>query len=183
MVHLVQFGVPGWIGRFRAIDHRARRRGCRVVCRTPRGLETGTVLKVLAEDLINGDNECFGELLRRLTPDDRMISERIDRFRDRAFTACAEMLRQRGSEAVLVDVEQLFDGQSLYFYFLGEVSEELSALTDDLAETWEAKVRFRKFTERLIEGCGPDCGTGTSGCGTSGCGSCSLRGGCSTAAP
>jgi cell fate regulator YaaT (PSP1 superfamily) len=181
MMHLVQFGVPGWVGRFRAADGRVRRRGCQVVLRTPRGLETGAVLRPASDSAAAGS--CDGELLRRLTPDDRLIVARIERFRDRAFQACSELLRQRGLPAVLVDVEQLFDGQSLYFYFLGEVTDELSALTDELAEAWEAKVRFRRFTERLIEGCGPDCGTGASGCGTTGCGSCALRGGCATPVP
>src|SRR2546430_11543646 len=47
----------------------------------------------------------------------------------------------------------------LFFYFLGDVTPELEAYTGRLAETYEANVQFRKFTETLIEGCGPGCGT------------------------
>lgn len=188
MIHLVQIGVVGWIGRFRAEDRRERKRGCQVVCRTDRGLEIGTVLTALSDSRREGNlvvesgaasnGDCDGLLLRRMTPDDRLILTRIEKFRDRAYSACSDLIRQRGLSAVLVDVEHLFDGQSLYFYFLGEVTEELSSLTGELAETWEAKVQFRKFTERLAEGCGPDCGTGASGCGAGGCGSCALKTGC-----
>ncbi len=191
MIHLVQIGVIGWIGRFRAEDRRERKRGCQVVCRTERGLEIGTVLTAIngtsTANITTGESDaatnenCDGQLLRRMTPDDRLILQRIERFRDRAWSACSDLIRQRGLPAVLVDVEHLFDGQSLYFYFLGEVTGELSALTGELAETWEAKVRFRKFTERLAEGCGPDCGTGESGCGSGGCGTCSLKTACKTA--
>lgn len=191
MIHLVQIGVVGWIGRFRAVDRREHRRGYQVVCRTDRGLEIGIVLTAIhgestpidvnSDPDLGADKSCDGQLLRRMTPDDRLILHRIERFRDRAWSACTDLIRQRGLSAILVDVEHLFDGQSLYFYFLGDVSDELSALTDELAETWEAKVRFRKFTQRLAEGCGPDCGTGESGCGVSGCGSCALVSGCKSA--
>ena len=60
---------------------------------------------------------------------------------------------------MLVDVEHLFDGQSLFFYFLGDTTPELDALTGELAEIYEAQVQFRKFTDTLTAGCGPGCGT------------------------
>ena len=84
------------------------------------------------------------------------------------------MLAERGLAAVLMDVELLFDGASLYFYFLGDVSPEVERLTDELAEAYEAKVQFRRFTEAVVEGCGPDCGTeAAAGCGD-GCSTCGL---------
>ena len=83
-----------------------------------------------------------------------------------------------------MDAELLFDGKSLFFYFLGDVNGELESVTQELAETYESKVQFRKFTDAVITGCGPGCGTEeASGCSTGGgCGSCSLAGGCSTKA-
>ena len=177
MNHLVQIGVLGSIGRFRALDMRQRQRGTQVVCRTERGLEIGSVLKPLHE--ADTESDCDGELLRQVTPDDRLIINRIDRFRDRAFNACQGLLAERGLQATLVDVGHLFDGQSLYFYFLGEVSEQVNQLTAELAEAYEAKVKFRKFSQTLAEGCGPECGTKEGGgCGTSGCGSCPVRTAC-----
>ncbi len=186
MIHLVQIGVLGHIGRFTAADGRRRQPGCAVICRTRRGLEAGTVLKALEPEspfAVPGDDACDGQLVRRVTPDDRLILKRIERFRDRAFEACTELIRQHRLPAVLMDAEQLFDGQTLYFYFLGEVTDDLNRLTDELAETWEARVRFRQFTERLSQGCGPDCGTGAAGCGTRGCSTCSLQSGCRTGSP
>jgi hypothetical protein len=89
-------------------------------------------------------------------------------------------LRVNSIPAVLVDVEHLFDGQGLFFYFLGNVPPEVELLTDRLAEAYETKVQFRKFTETLIEGCGPGCGTeevkGRGGCET--CSSCAVAGAC-----
>jgi hypothetical protein len=79
---------------------------------------------------------------------------------------------------LLVDVEHTFDGESVYFYFLGEITPELEALTEELGAVYARKVRFKKFSETLANGCGPNCGTGEGSCSPSGCASCSLSGGC-----
>ena len=178
MIHLVQIGVLGSIGRFSAVDRRLRKRGCRVICRTTRGLEVG---HVLSNQSSQQNTESDGELLRQVTPEDDLLISRIDRFRDKAFTACQKLLNERNLSAVLVDVEHLFDGQSLYFYFLGNVSPQVNALTAELAETYEAKVKFRKFSETLANGCGPDCGTKEGGgCGDGGCSTCPVKAACKT---
>ena len=79
-----------------------------------------------------------------------------------------------------MDVELLFDGQSIFFYFLGDPPPGLDLCIDELAETYDAKVQFRKFTEAVTQGCGPDCGTETaSGCGDA-CHSCAIAGDCAT---
>lgn len=171
VVHLVRYSLAGTPGNFAAVDHRHYQRGTEVVCRTARGLEVGEVVCQLDDW---DDAELDGELLRQMGREDLAIAERLSRYRDRAFTACEALLRERNLSATLVDVEHLFDGQSIWFYFLGEVGPEVEALTDELAEVYESKVKFRKFADKLANGCGPDCGTGAS-CGD--CGSCAV-GGC-----
>ncbi len=173
-VHLVQFGIFGAIGRFRSVDRRHHKRQTRVICRTDRGLEVGTVLAM--DDSANRSDGA-GDLLRRVTPEDDLLINRIERFRDRAFEACRLLIENRGIQATLVDVEHLFDGQSVFFYFLGDVPAELESLTSELAQAYEAKVKFRKFADTLANGCGPDCGTGI-GCGSEACQSCGVRTAC-----
>ena len=174
--HLVQVGLFGHVGRFRTVDQRAHSRDARVICRTARGLEVGRVLT--SESAADSTSPIDGELLRPVSSDDELIIQRMERFRDRAFNACAQLVQEHGFSATLVDVEHLFDGQNLFFYFLGEVSPELEKLTETLADTYEAKVKFRKFAETLANGCGPDCGT-KDACGSNGnCQSCALKGAC-----
>ncbi len=175
----------GAIGSFRALDQRVHARDARVVCRTARGLEVGTVVCSMQEgesgSQLGNQLESDGELLRGVGTEDELILDRLERFRDRAFLACSEALAKRSLDATLVDVEHLFDGESLYFYFLGEVDDRLDELTSELAETYERKVRFKKFAETLAAGCGPGCGTTASQCGTGGaggCGNCELKGSC-----
>jgi cell fate regulator YaaT (PSP1 superfamily) len=164
----------GLVGRFGTADGVLHPRRCRVIVRTTRGLEVGEVLTLSGE---SGDID--GPLLRRVTVQDELLIQRIERRKDEAYTACVQLLEKRGIGAILMDVEHLFDGQSLFFYFLGDVTPELEALTAELADVYEAKVQFRRFTETLTAGCGPDCGTENStGCATGGCSSCALTATC-----
>jgi hypothetical protein len=71
----------------------------------------------------------------------------------------------------------------LYFYFLGEVTPALEAVTEELATAYETKVQFRRFAETLTHGCGPGCGTDQaqgSGCSDGACTSCALAGACAS---
>jgi cell fate regulator YaaT (PSP1 superfamily) len=170
---LVRVGVLGQVGRFSAVDGVPYERGARVVCRTRRGLEVGEVLShVEAPRSFDAD----GALLRRITVEDDLLLTRLERNKDDAYAACTTLLAERGIPAVLMDVEHLFDGRSLYFYFMGEVTPEVEALTAELATVYDTAVQFRKFADTLTEGCGPGCGTAEA---VNGCGS---PGGCSTCA-
>src|SRR4051812_44943310 len=154
--HYVRVGLLGSVGRFAAADRRRYARGARVVCRTSRGLEVGEVLSSADQA---GEQSCDGTLLRRVTVEDDLLIARLEKNRDQAYQACTLRLAERGSSAVLVDVEHLFDGQSLYFYFLGDGGPELDALTAELADAYEAKAQLQKFADTLTAGCGPNCGT------------------------
>jgi cell fate regulator YaaT (PSP1 superfamily) len=168
-----------------SVDGQRQARGARVVCRTPRGLEIGEVLSPVDEatlpaDAANGGVP-LGTVLRRMTVEDELLLARIEKHKHEAFVACERQLVERGIPAVLLDAEHLFDGQSLLFYFLGESTPELDALTRELAETYDAHVQFSKFAETLTAGCGPGCGTAEAegaGCGTGGCSTCSVLGAC-----
>lgn len=182
--HLVRYGVMGVVERFAAIDGAAYARGTRVVCRTPRGLEAGEVLGAAADPAgrSHGLSAIRGQILRRIGVEDELLIDRLNRKRDRAFSDCENLLQARGIDAVLVDVEQLFDGETLLFYFLGETTPELDALTAELRETYSTAVEFRQFADTLEHGCGPGCGTeeaAGNGCGTSGgCSTCAVVAAC-----
>jgi cell fate regulator YaaT (PSP1 superfamily) len=171
----------GQVGRFTAVDAVRYPRHSRVVVRTKRGLEVGDVLTP-PDDRDEHRDFADGEILRGMTVQDDLLHARLEKHRQEAYAACAKLLTSSGERAVLVDVEHLFDGQGLFFYFLGDVTPKLETFTERLANTYEAKVQFRKFSEALIEGCGPGCGTeeakGRGGCET--CTSCAVAGACGT---
>lgn len=174
--YFVQVGCFGQVGRFEPADAAAYQRGNKVVVRTSRGLEVGNVMTSTNEPC---EGQPDGRVLRPVTPEDELLIKRLEQRRNEAVKSCAQLLLDHGCTDVLMDAELLLDGNSLFFYFLGEVSSQAESLTGQLAEAYEQKAQVRRFTETLIEGCGPNCGTedGT-GCGTS-CVSCAVAGACS----
>ncbi len=179
----VRVGVLGQVGRFRARDGQRYRRGARVICRTQRGLETGQVLVAASQAAsleTPGLETLDGGILRRCTVEDELLLTRLEQNRREAYDACTKLVAERGLSAVLVDVEHLFDGRSLYFYFLGPVSPEVDAITQELATVYDAEVQFRAFSDAVQQGCGPDCGTeNAAGCGSS-CASCAIGPACNS---
>lgn len=174
--HLVRIGVLGHVGRFSPADGTGYPRASRVICRTNRGLEVGEVLSI--DGRHQSHQSADGSILRGVTVEDELLLTRLEKNRDDAYRACTESLAERGIAAMLMDVEHLFDGQAIYFYFLGDVTPEIDSITHDLAEVYESKVQIRKFTESLTDGCGPDCGTeAAEGCGTN-CATCAVVAAC-----
>ncbi|MCA9213433.1 MAG: hypothetical protein KDB27_10235 [Planctomycetales bacterium] len=173
--HFVRVGVLGHVGRFESSDGAIHPRGRRVICRTRRGLELGEVLSVsTTDDTLSSD----GNLLRAVTVEDELLIARMERNRADAYDECVRRLEQRNISVPLMEVEHLFDGQTIYFYFLGEVTPDIELLTSELAEAYETKVQFRDFADAVERGCGPDCGTESAeGCGT-GCSSCAVAMAC-----
>lgn len=179
--YLVRIGQFGRVGRFRAAGAGTYSRAMRVVCRTDRGLEIG---EVLAPADGQGPQTPDGALLRRMSTEDELLAARLQKNKDEAYTNCLRLLAERGLDAVLMDVEPLFDGSSLFFYFLGDVSPAVEAVTEQLAAAYEAKAGLRQFADTLVTGCGPHCGTeqvAGGDCGTGGCATCSIAGACGTA--
>jgi cell fate regulator YaaT (PSP1 superfamily) len=178
--HLVRYGLLGHVGTFAAVDALRYPRRSRVVVRSPRGLEVG---EVLAEPEDRGAVDVVdGQILRRMTVQDDLLEARLQRRRHEAFEACQQLLAESSAPAALVDVEHLFDGEGLFFYFLGDPPQQATEITNRLAETYEAAVEFRKFADTLTEGCGPGCGTeeakGQGGCAS--CTSCAVASACGT---
>jgi hypothetical protein len=178
--HVIRYGLLGHVGSFASVDAVRYPRRSRVVVRSPRGLEVG---EVLAEPIDQGAvPEADGQILRRMTVQDDLLEARLERRRHEAFEACQQLLTEADVPAALVDVEHLFDGEGLFFYFLGDPPLEATEITSRLADAYEAAVEFRKFADTLSEGCGPGCGTeeakGQGGCAS--CTSCAVASACGT---
>ncbi|MBI3468229.1 MAG: hypothetical protein HY000_34940 [Planctomycetes bacterium] len=173
--HLVRIGALGHVGRFASVDATRYPRRARVIVRTSRGLEIGEVLSAPVAD--EPRDQMDGSILRRMTVEDQLLEARLLKNRGAAYDACSAWLATRELPAQLMDVEHLFDGQTLVFYFLGEQSPELETMIEELAELYDSRAQFRQFADTLTAGCGPGCGTDSAT--GAGCGSCAS--GCAVA--
>jgi cell fate regulator YaaT (PSP1 superfamily) len=171
-------GAMAAVGRFAAVDAALYPRGARVILRTARGLEIGEVMS--PPDDLRGTSDGDGTILRAMTVEDRLLESRLAKNCHAAYEACRRRLDELQLSACLMDVEHLFDGRTLVFYFLGDVAPEVEQITDELAEIYEAKVQFRSFTDTLTNGCGPGCGTESAeGHGCTSCTTgCAIAGAC-----
>lgn len=167
----------GHVGRFTAVDARCYPRSSRVVVRTARGLELGEVLASPDGEL--GRLRSEGPLLRAVTSEDDLLQTRLEKNRQSAFDACRKLLSEHQLPASLIDVEQTFDGRRLFFYFLGDVTQQIEAITDQLAAAYEGQIQTREFAELLEHGCGPDCGTQSAAGGCATCVGCAVSSACS----
>lgn len=178
--HFIRVGALGHVGRFTSVDAVAYPRASRVIVRTSRGLETGEVLGPADEQSTQGNAD--GSILRGMTLEDELLEARLQQKRQAALEACIARLEERNISATLVDAEHLFDGRSLFFYFLGEVTPEVESITAELAEVYDTAAQFRQFADTLTEGCGPGCGTeAAAGHGCSTCATaCAVSSACAT---
>jgi hypothetical protein len=149
-------------------------RGRRVIVRTPRGVEVGVVISRCQSQAPTLAAH-IGPLLRIVRPtteQDELLIGRLSRHRREAVEACRGELARCGSSAILLDVDQLFDGGTLILHFLGPVDALAESVRESIVQRYEAIVRTRQFAQLLQEGCGEGCGTDRGGgCGAacSGC--------------
>lgn len=169
--YLVRVGVFGQVGRFRTVEPTKLLRSARVVCRTQRGIEVGQVLAASKSPTSDHDL-ADGRILRKMTSEDELLWGHLERLASQSLAACQQWLHAEGITALLIDVEPLLDGKTLYFHFLSEVSPKVQEHLDSLVNIYEREARQSKFAQLLEHGCGPGCGTENAKNG------CSSRGGC-----
>ena len=153
-------------------------RGDEIVCRTYRGVEVGEVLAATEPTYLNVVQA--GKFIRRTRPEDQLLWRQLKSLSAEASIGCQQFLLDSGASDVLIEVEPLIDGRTLYFHFLGEPTQQTELYVQTLSEIYQKKVASSRFAELLEHGCGPGCGTKEkSGCGTSGgCAVCAIAGGC-----
>jgi nitrite reductase/ring-hydroxylating ferredoxin subunit len=178
---LVRFGTMGYVGRFRAQQPLSVARGSRVIVQSSRGLELGDVLWCggAGSELVENQPDS-GIVIRELTERDAAQAKMLQDAVRPALLACQQLIQDRQVPVELIDAEQLFDGQTIVFYFLGEPPPVLADITNELARRFEAQIQFRPFGDRMSDGCHACHEDG--GCerdGGHGCESCSQNGGCS----
>lgn len=175
--YAVRIGVHGQVGRFTTAGETFRR-GSRVICRTARGLEIGSVLNELKGAWAASDS-ADGQIVRRLTTEDQLLWGHLQELALQSQSACQTWLIASHSSDQLLEVEPLFDGRTLYFHFLNSVSPATDAQLDKLASIFQETVAGSHFSHLLKNGCGPGCGTAEAerGCGGA-CHSCTVSSRC-----
>jgi cell fate regulator YaaT (PSP1 superfamily) len=138
-----------YLGEYEAGEGVACSRGSRVVVHSDRGLEVGDVLcdaTPRALELIADPTK--GQVVRLLTAEDLQHLLCIGDLGRREFEACDRFITQRRLPMALVDVEHLFGGERIVFYFLAEKRVDFRELVKDLAREFQTRIEMRQIGVR-----------------------------------
>jgi cell fate regulator YaaT (PSP1 superfamily) len=138
-----------FLGEFEARDNLAFAPGADVIARTERGLEVGDVLcETSPRALAMLTDPTRGQIVRGMTGEDRQTVSRIRELSGREFDACERLIGQRGLPMALVDVEHLFGGERIVFYFLADKRVDFRELVKDLAREFQTRIEMRQIGVR-----------------------------------
>jgi cell fate regulator YaaT (PSP1 superfamily) len=146
---IVRHGAMRFLGDFEPAEGVAPRRGDKVVVRTDRGLEIGQVLCLAnprALELLSEPTK--GRIVRLVSDGDRAERERLRLAERRELETCLRFVGQRKLQMELVDVEHLFGGERIIFYFLAEKRVDFRELVKDLAREYQTRIEMRQIGVR-----------------------------------
>ncbi len=147
--YIVRHGAMRFLGEFESAEGAVYARQARVVARTDRGLEVGQVLCPADPRAVERLSDATrGRILRPLTADDAAALDRLRDAEAREFETCARFVKQRRLQMDLVDVEHLFGGERVVFYFLAEKRVDFRELVKDLAREYQTRIEMRQIGVR-----------------------------------
>ena len=160
---VVRYGSMRHLGEFHSRKPDGIRRGADVIVRSDRGVEMGVVLNAANEktqQLLGGKSRP-GRILRLASDEDRLSAEEIaDKEKDYLNDASALVAKCR-LQMQLVDVEQVFGGERIVFYYLAEKRVDFRELVKVMARTFNTRIEMRQIgvrdEARLLADYG-DCG-------------------------
>lgn len=135
--------------------------GMEVVAESNRGLEVGMVVagvKLLSE----GDIEPpLRAVTRVMTEADRSQHLENERKNRDAFRVCEELIAKHKLSMRLVEADQTFDCNRIFFYFVSEERVDFRNLVKDLAAALKKRIQLQQIgvrdSAKRMGGCGP-CG-------------------------
>jgi cell fate regulator YaaT (PSP1 superfamily) len=147
--YIIRHGVMRFLGDFEAGDGTAYTRGADVVVRTERGQEVGQVLAEASPETVALLSEpTHGQIVRVLHAEDRERVERVKDLENQEFDSCRKFIEARKLQMELVDVEHLFGGERVVFYFLAEKRVDFRELVKDLAREYQTRIELRQIGVR-----------------------------------
>lgn len=161
--YVVRFGSTRNLAEFNARGDQQFPRGAQVVVRSDRGVEWGEVLCAATDRTAGflGGGEARGRILRIAGDQDRVTREELIETEREEFDACKGMIAERKLQMELVDVEHIFGGERVIFYYLAEKRVDFRELVKALAKQLRTRIEMRQIgvrdEARLLADYG-DCG-------------------------
>lgn len=147
--YLVRHGAMRFLGEFASPPGAAVRRGDTVILRTERGQEVGQVLCPATPEAVGVIPEpTRGDILRIASPEDQAKIAQLEETRKKELAAAEELVQQHRLAMQLVEIEHLFGGERLVFYFVSEQRVDFRELVRSLAREFHTRIELRQIGVR-----------------------------------
>ncbi len=135
--------------------------GDEVIVPVARGVGYGRVVSSIREVYPEETGETLKKIMRRATPSDRERQRKNIFRKEEAYRAARGLIKKHGLLMKLVNIEYVFDGSGIVFYFTAEGRIDFRELVKDLASQLKARIELRQVGVRdeakMVGGLGP-CG-------------------------
>jgi len=135
--------------------------GDEVVVPAARGVGYGRVVTPIKEVGDKELEEPLKKVMRRASARDKERQKENTLKKEEAYRTARKLIQRHGLPMKLVDVDYVFDGSSIVFYFTAEGRVDFRELVKDLASTLKARIELRQVGVRdeakMVGGLGP-CG-------------------------
>jgi cell fate regulator YaaT (PSP1 superfamily) len=147
MNYVVRYGATRNVAEFSAREPDQFPRSAPVIIRSDRGLEWGEVLCEATERTQDylGSKTLRGKILRPASEEDLRRRDEVAAQERGQFDGCLEMIVERKLQMQLVDVEHLFGGERLIFYYLAEQRVDFRELVKALAQRFRTRIEMRQI--------------------------------------
>lgn len=146
---IVRHGVMRYLGEFETAPEIDCRRGVQVVARSDRGHEIGEVLcEATPRTMEMLVEPTRGQVVRLLNAEDRVAAAKLRESEKAEFAACRTFIHDRKLQMELVDVEHIFGGERIVFFFLSEKRVDFRDLVKDLARAYQTRIEMRQIGVR-----------------------------------
>ena len=148
--YIARHGSTKLIGEFKTNWKTPLPRNRQVILRTERGLEWGEILcesnEQIRKHLVKGHSK--GKIIREVNPKDYDQLQEAQQQEQVEFEGCKKFIKQRKMIMNLVDVEHLFGGERIIFYYLAEGRVDFRELVKDLAREYRTRIEMRQIGVR-----------------------------------
>jgi cell fate regulator YaaT (PSP1 superfamily) len=125
------------------------KQGQRCIVRTERGTEIGEVVAQPTEIKGAESEDGLGEVLRQATREDLRREHQIETVeKPKEFKLCEKKISELELPMKLIDVEHLFGGERIVFYFRAEKRVDFRQLVRDLAQNYKTRIEMRQIGVR-----------------------------------
>jgi cell fate regulator YaaT (PSP1 superfamily) len=148
--YVVRYGTTRHVAEFGVRGREPFERGQSVVVRSDRGHEIGEVLCAASERTREwlGTTESKGQIVRVVTEEDRLKADELTRKEREQFHGGKELIEQSKLQMQLVDVEHIFGGERLVFYYVAEARIDFRELVKALAGKFQMRIEMRQIGVR-----------------------------------